>query len=1116
MKESTTNKPQREVTASLLDYFGHLTSKTNEVKLKGATDIIRQLERNKNEKDVSYSLRRLVRSLGANIAELRTGYFATLVNLLQRFDDITVSQLLDLVKKELHANGSSKSEVGDVSLGHILVCGAVFRSGLMLKSSEDEQKQILEVLEKAGAKKSYLNTVASLTLLDFIENLDEEKFKQIIWKNVKPRFKKPINEYNMSSLHFLLVVSRKFPKAVKITKLLGVPTIIHEDHIKEICDILLSGVDFGSVSHPIYEEIGKQVAKGPLMVEFWLKVDSYLVKHNRNRELVALNILNTIFLNVDSKNYELIPDLISNNFFKLFLDWFKGLQTASKIRSKREDEDDHKLMIKTEKDFLNTVAKALKSESITSSIRVNILKKLLINPGEINLAEITGSSIIKSIIADLDISGVKEMAKLFKKVLLNSSKKVVKDDVERNWYNNEKIKAAELISHLVSHETVRDDTSFKIKYMQILMCFGFFKISGEDNIPVSSEMSGSIKTSFYRCFSSKFTNVDGLVTLLSSLCNFISVKVMEKSEIREKLEKQFSKENIECWDILIKMCDKIEKHDSKSKVDKVFLILLYQLGLFLYSEPTHVKIAQSSILELKSCFEHYKKSDGKQFKGDSSMDDEPEWIEVMIEILLSILSIESSVLRSIVQCVFRLLWEYLTPTSIGQIISVLDPESEDNPLTNDSESEKESDDQSDDDSVQDSVKENGLDKNSDTDESEGSDDEKDDDDMKTPDQLRMAVQKVLGAATLDDDAESIDADNITEEEGNKLDEALAEAFRQFHQGKNGKSKKDRKNKKSLSDFRIRVLDLIDIYLEKEPSMDICVGMIAPLTRCLEFCMLDNQFNELENRLRKTIKTLAKVKKFTSTDDITVDILCDHLKAIIDKGTRSHFMYQALGDVITSFATFIIHCSQKILGHVKSKKQQLSPLVIILQETMTSFFLNRNCLLPIIFFHSILQMEWKDRCELVPIIITNIFSNDVRQFRRHEGVELLIGFYRGLNRNKTATSTIEEKILSIERHFETALLAVKSNLEFKVKKNFVKLVKKLINIIRSVHENCQIQTELDFSNLLNLVSELKFNLDKSAPAIQNPVNGKKKKNKKKRKNSIQANGDEPKLKKIKSQ
>lgn len=576
---------------------------------------------------------------------------------------------------------------------------------------------------------------------------------------------------------------------------------------------------------------------------------------------------------------------------------------------------------------------------------------------------------------------------------------------------------------------------------------------------------------------------------------------MQKEKIRTKLEKQFPKESMECWEMLTEVCQNIEQNsDAKSKVDKVFLILLYQLGLFLFSEPTHVKVSRSSIKELKSCYEHYRK--GRKKKPGNTLSEEPEWIEVLVEVLLSILSVESSVLRSVVQCVFRLLWEFLTPSAIGQIISVLDPESESNPLINDSESEDGSNDEEDDD----------KEKESDSDDSD-EEEEEGDEQMKIPEQLRLAVQKALGTAGPESDVESVDADMIDEEEGKKLDEALAEAFRQFQQGKGKKNKKERKDKKALSDFRIRVLDLIDIYLEKDPSMDICLGMIAPLTRCLEFCIRDSQFSELENRVRKTIKTLTRVKKFASTDDVTIDILCDYLKSTINKGQRSHFLYQAVGDVITYFAIFIIHCAQKIdsKSEMSKKSKSKCPLIQILKDALLSYFQDRHCLLPIIFFHNVLQTDWDGTFDLAPVIIDNVFNKDVRQFRRNEGLELLAGFYRALTRTKPTKAQVLKKLVDLESKFENTLmktLAEKS--DFEAKNNFYVLLKKILNIMTKFHESCDIKTNADFKTMLDVVGSCKGvnnKKDKTKLQVQNLQNeevGKTKKNEKKRK-AIKMNG-----------
>lgn len=574
------------------------------------------------------------------------------------------------------------------------------------------------------------------------------------------------------------------------------------------------------------------------------------------------------------------------------------------------------------------------------------------------------------------------------------------------------------------------------------------------------------------------------------------------------MEKQFPEENMECWNMLKEVTETIEKIDNKSKIDKVFLILLYQLGLFLFSDPTYVKLAKSSIKELKSCYEHFRKNKKKKPKKEN-LSDEPEWIEVLVEVLLSILSAESSVLRSVVQCVFRLLWEYLTPSSIEQIVSVLDPENEDNPLTNDSDSETEDEQANDDES--DEETENGDENEEDQSDSDVEDDD-DDQEMKTPDQLRMAIQKALGVAANESDVESVDADMIDDEEGKKLDEALAEAFKQFHTVKGKKLKKDRKDKKALSDFRLRALDLLDIYLEKDPSMDICLGMIAPLTRCLEFCLADTQFTEMGNRVRKTIKLLTKIRKFSTTENVTIDILCDYLKATIDKGSRSHFMFQALGDVITYFATFIIHCSQKI-EVVKSKspsksKKLPSPLVEIFKDALQNYFQQRNCLLPIIFFHNVLQCEWDGIYEIVPILVQNVFSNELRQFRRNEGLELIAGFYRSLKRCKPTSDKILKTLSEIETEFENTLKNALQREDFEVKNNFFVVLKKLLKIMEDFHSSSQIQSSIDLKALSEFVSsskgtvKIKNNIKNKSNETQVQQNAnqkkKKKKNKKKRK------------------
>lgn len=143
---SDTNISQKHavVSASILDDFELLRNPKDDTKLTGGAKILSSLKGDEvrktlklyfpfflcylyikppliykkyryhlcvfqSDKSLQYVLKRLVRSLGANVSDVRTGYFATLVGLLTKFDQITASQLLELIKKELHASGSSKS-----------------------------------------------------------------------------------------------------------------------------------------------------------------------------------------------------------------------------------------------------------------------------------------------------------------------------------------------------------------------------------------------------------------------------------------------------------------------------------------------------------------------------------------------------------------------------------------------------------------------------------------------------------------------------------------------------------------------------------------------------------------------------------------------------------------------------------------------------------------------------------------------------------------------------------------------------------------------------------------------------------------------------------------------
>ena len=95
------------------------------------------------------------------------------------------------------------------------------------------------------------------------------------------------------------------------------------------------------------------------------------------------------------------------------------------------------------------------------------------------------------------------------------------------------------------------------------------------------------------------------------------------------------------------------------------------------------------------------------------------------------------------------------------------------------------------------------------------------------DKFRLALRSALTGNGNDTDAESVDMDDMDVEEGEKLDSALADAFRLLQQNKKSKkvSKKDKMADEALLHFRMRVLDLVDIYLKHNPKLVICLEIV---------------------------------------------------------------------------------------------------------------------------------------------------------------------------------------------------------------------------------------------------------------------------------------------------
>lgn len=85
------------------------------------------------------------------------------------------------------------------------------------------------------------------------------------------------------------------------------------------------------------------------------------------------------------------------------------------------------------------------------------------------------------------------------------------------------------------------------------------------------------------------------------------------------------------------------------------------------------------------------------------------------------------------------------------------------------------------------------------------------------------------------------------------------------------------------------MDLVDIYLDNNPSFCLIMDTIPTLFSLLEYCIKDNQQRPLETRVRSALKKISQIKKINNTDDAVDDeLIAMVLKVLMDKGVRSKY------------------------------------------------------------------------------------------------------------------------------------------------------------------------------------------------------------------------------------
>ena len=243
-----------------------------------------------------------------------------------------------------------------------------------------------------------------------------------------------------------------------------------------------------------------------------------------------------------------------------------------------------------------------------------------------------GHGTIQKLTLVADIKTVKMLAKLYQAALSGNSETSSEENSKiKSFTTQERIYAAQHLAKLVGHSVMQEEVKWKIEILASILSLTLFEMKqphGPIKLtpqPLSNDAKSETKEIFFRALDVKAKNFEAMCTILTSTLDYAN-DLMKDSQIATPLY-PLEENTKKVWKKIHKTVKKLEKENRKES--KVFQLLFTHMGFQLFLDPEG---AQEIINDLYICNEESEKSNV------SNSDDGPNWVEVVVDSLISLMS----------------------------------------------------------------------------------------------------------------------------------------------------------------------------------------------------------------------------------------------------------------------------------------------------------------------------------------------------------------------------------------------------------------------------------------------------------------------------------------------
>ncbi|KAL6466186.1 hypothetical protein MHYP_G00263190 [Metynnis hypsauchen] len=871
----------------LLDLFWEIAKPERETRLQAAEKLVEQLKKSGEADELKYAVNRLVSGLSHAREQARTGYSATLAQVLSVFEEISLQSTLDQIKEKHNLQTANKKQIRNVVFGNFFGVLALSQSSRLHKETQ-VLLECIKLLQTLSQYKEHLRELPRKTMVDILSETSEEVFEEVLLNAMQTDLTSALS--SPEQLELLLVAMQKFPsviKPAKLQKLLGTANIISKHTLPRLVEVLKTAAR--SVKK---ENMLPSVALDLLQVSlredsfelFWKEavISGLLSDHPGPSHYLVFRLLSVALPLLSVSQLQFV---LSGEVMRRYGEHVVSAQLPGRFKFSPE-------MDKYVNSFMQSCREPERQLTVILAFTQLTHQGYPAVPSHWKVVEHMEPKALRQYTEWLKEAFCRPQ---LDKCLEFSTRKqregpetTVQDDTRvfrfRRWI-------IPRLSSIVENNQIKKDEELVMDIARFIFFHAFFdtkKATAEIpettrslSVPLDSNTRIITSSAFYSVLQHLSVRpvlddsaeagagskrralgvmADGSMWVYR-LVEFADALLKEDTHVQSA--RTFTEEHTQAWDSMLQSVETLMKKVKKSPAPEhaAFQHLFLNIGIQMFKAPED---SVELLKDLRSCMEKAQAKKSKKKKKETDGEQEPHWVEVVVEILLSLLSQPSRLIRNVCKTAFNCICAHVTQPALSAILNVLDPSKDEDEsgvvVMDEKEGEKklaEEDDEEDENEDKDGEQEREGEEESDSSDDDDDADEAMEEEQEEVDQnFRLELMKVLqgqnALATEKDGSE--DEEEMDDEAMMKLDKSLATLFGE--QKKKLDAKKDekerlRREKTLVRDFRIKVLDLVEVFLAKQGSSVLVLGMVEPLLSVIEKGMSSESGQQEVDFLRRT-------------------------------------------------------------------------------------------------------------------------------------------------------------------------------------------------------------------------------------------------------------------------